>query len=97
MADCLLSQNYQHRPRQRPARPQAAGGAPAGPPRQHYAVKHKQAMGMSIPQQWQPAPDAAAGSAEPFAPAAYQQRQPQQQAQQQEEQGAVMDVDREEI
>ena len=108
VADCLLSQNYQLKPRQRAQRQQAAAGGGGGqqqPQRQHFAVTQRHTIGMQIPQQWQPAADAAGAAAEPFAAPAYHQQQQQamavdpqeQQQQDQQQQQQEMDVDQEEI
>lgn len=76
VADCLLSTNYQLKPRPRPPAAAAAAGYQQ-PPRQHYAVKQhegKQKLGLAIPQQWQPAADVAGAAAEPFPPPKHQQQ-----------------------
>ena len=110
VADCLLSQNFQVKPRPRPQAPQAAPQAAQQPPRQHFAVRQQPGkVGLSLPQQgWQPPADAAGAAAEPFAPPAHGQQQAagQQQQQQQEQQQqqpvaaggpAAMDVEFEDI
>ncbi|PRW20377.1 transcription initiation factor TFIID subunit 9 [Chlorella sorokiniana] len=83
VADCLLSQNFQVQPRQRPQAPPAAQQKQQQQqqaPRQHYAVKQQPGkIGLAIPQQgWQPPADAAGAAAEPFAPPAHGQQQQQQ-------------------
>ncbi|KAI3424361.1 hypothetical protein D9Q98_009914 [Chlorella vulgaris] len=94
VADCLLSQNYQLRPKPRPAPPpQLPAARAAGSPRQYYAVKQQHdKLSTKIPQQWQPAPDAAAGSVEPFAAPA-----PRQQQQQQEQQPMAIDAEQQRL
>ncbi|KAI7836507.1 hypothetical protein COHA_009653 [Chlorella ohadii] len=104
VADCLLSQNFQVKPRQRPQAPPAAPQQqqPQGQqqPRQHFAVKQQPGkIGLALPQQgWQPPADAAGAAAEPFAPPTHGQ---QQQGQQQQQGGgagpAAMDVEFEDI